>query len=241
MKLTILVPVYNEEKTVVYLLNRLLSVSLPHVKKQIIVIDDGSTDKTLQRIEAFLGSLPKRSITLVRHKINQGKGAAIRTGIKKATGEYCIIQDADLEYDPRYIKHLLSPILLGQAQVVYGSRLNRLPHFKREEKTLQFLLHYAGNRLLSLLTSILYGQWITDMETCYKVIPTEFLKKTSLVAQGFEFEPEITAQLLKANYRIHEVSITTKPRSYKEGKKLQTWKDGKKALQTLVKCRFSNS
>jgi len=238
MKLSILIPVYNEEKTVVDLLNRLISEELPAVTKQIIVIDDGSTDRTFIKLTTFIDSLPKRMITIVRHKTNLGKGAAIKTGIKKAKGEYCIIQDADLEYDPCYIKDLLIPISLGQTQVVFGTRLNRLPHFKKEERSAQFLLHYAGNRLLSLLTCVLYGQWITDMETGYKVIPTSFLKTVEIRSRGFEFEPEITAKLLLAGHKIYEVSIVTKPRGYEDGKKLQTWRDGKKALTTLLKNRF---
>ncbi len=241
MKLSILIPVYNEERTVISVLRTLSSLKISGVTIQLIVIDDGSTDKTHGKLTEFLDTLPKKAVTHLRHAKNQGKGSAIRTGIQKATGDYCIIQDADLEYDPAYIKHLLLPILLGETNVVYGTRLDRLPHFTKEESHPQFLLHYIGNRLLSLLTSMLYGQWITDMETGYKVMPIDFLKKTKLISQGFELEPELTAKLVLAGYTICEVSITTKPRNYSEGKKLQTWKDGKKAVTALVKYRFMDN
>ncbi len=167
-----------------------------------------------------------------------GKGAAVRTGFEKATGDYIIIQDADTEYDPNDIPKLLEPIANKQATVVFGTRLDRLPHFSKEESDHLFLLHYFGNRFLSLITSILYGQWLTDMETCYKVFPKSLVKDMTLHARGFEFEPEITAKLLKKGVRIKEVSITTKPRGYEEGKKLQARKDGPIALWTLFKYRF---
>jgi dolichol-phosphate mannosyltransferase len=229
MKLSIIIPVFNEEKTISEILKRVSEVKISGVEKQIIVVNDGSTDATASRIQ---------NIKFIEHKINQGKGAAVKTGIKNATGDYIVIQDADLEYKPKDIEKLIKPILEGKSKVVYGTRLKRLPSFIKEERTPQFLLHYLGNKFLSLLTSVLYGQWITDMETCYKLFPKKAVEDMSLNARGFEFEPEITAKLLKKGYKILEIPITTKPRGYDEGKKLSTFKDGAIALWSLLKYRF---
>jgi len=177
-------------------------------------------------------------IILIKHDSNQGKGAAIRSGLNHATGDYTIIQDADLEYDPADIASLLTPIIEKKTEVVYGTRLRRLPNFKRDERTIRFFIHYIGNKMLSIITSVFYGQWITDMETGYKLIPTKVMKTLKLNSTGFEMEPEITAKLLKKRYRIYEVSISTNPRGYKEGKKLNTVKDGFRALWALIKYRF---
>lgn len=235
--LSILIPVYNEEKTVAEILQKLQALQLPkNIKKQIIVIDDASSDNTANIIKKNI----KDSMILLQHTKNQGKGAAIRTGLVKATGEYIIIQDADLEYDPSYIPTLLEPIITAKTSVVYGTRLDRLPHLQKEERRSQFLLHYIGNRFLSLFTSILYGQWLTDMETGYKIFPREGAKKFNLQARGFELEPEITAKLLKQGYKILEVPITTNPRTLQEGKKLNTVRDGIKAVIALIKYRFSD-
>jgi dolichol-phosphate mannosyltransferase len=234
MKLSIIIPVYNEEKTVVQVLKKVAHVTLKGVVKEVIVVDDGSSDKTLAKIK----SLKLRTIKLISHKKNQGKGAAVRTGINKATGEYIIIQDADLEYNPEDIKNLLVPIQKGTAKVVYGTRLKRLPNFSRDERTVQFFSHYLGNKFLSFVTSILYFHWITDMECCYKLFPKKALNGTVLRARGFEFEPEITSKLLKKGYKMAEVPISTNPRGYSQGKKLNGLKDGPKALWTLLKYRF---
>jgi dolichol-phosphate mannosyltransferase len=234
MKLSIIIPVYNEEKTVAQILKKVTEVSFKGVTKEIIVVDDGSSDKTLSKVK----SLKLRSIKLLEHKKNQGKGAAVRTGIKKATGDYIVIQDADLEYDPEDIRNLLRPIQEGKAKVVYGTRLRRLPDFSRDERTLQFFIQYLGNKFLSLVTSILYFHWITDMECCYKLFPRKALSGTVLHAKGFEFEPEITAKLLKKGFKIVEVSISTNPRGYAEGKKLNAVRDGTKAIWNLLKYRF---
>jgi dolichol-phosphate mannosyltransferase len=231
MKLSIIIPVYNEEKTIQELVNKVIAVNIPNVTKEIIVVDDGSSDGSVSKI-------PKKSVNFFQHDKNQGKGTAIKTGIGKATGEYILIQDADLEYDPEQIKLLTKPIMDKVAKVVYGTRLDRRPHFGQEERNFRFLLHYVGNRFLSLITSVLYGSWLTDMETCYKMFPSSFGKKVKLNSRRFDFEPEITAKLLKSGYKILEVPIVTKPRDYNEGKKLRTFHDGGIALWTLFKYRF---
>jgi len=236
MKLSIIIPVFNEEKTASEVLNRVNKIEIPNVEKQIIVVNDGSTDATATAVK----KINLKNLIYIEHKTNLGKGAAIRSGIKNATGSYIIIQDADLEYNPKDIEKLVKPVLDGKSKIVYGTRLKRLPNFSREEKTFQFLSHYLGNKFLSLLTSVLYGQWITDMETCYKLFPREAVENIKLNARGFEFEPEITAKLLKKGYRILEIPITTVPRGYDQGKKLNTLKDGVKALWNLVKYRFVN-
>ena len=236
IKLSIIIPVFNEEETIAEILDKISAVKIRNVSKEIIVVDDGSTDLTVRNLKSQISNL--KNIKFIRHKINQGKGAAVRTGIKNATGDYIIIQDADLEYDPNDIEKLLKPILKGEAQVVYGTRLNRMPNFSKEERTARFLLHYLGNRFLSLIASILYGQWITDMETCYKVFPKTAVENTNLKSKRFDFEPEITVKLLKKGYKILEIPITTVPRGYNEGKKLNTFKDGTIALFTLLKFRF---
>ena len=234
MKLTIIIPVFNEEKTIDEILRRVDMVEIAKVEKEIIVVDDGSTDSTVLKIE----KINLKNVNLIIHQKNLGKGAAVRTGIEHATGDYIIIQDADLEYNPKDIPKLMKQILSGRTKVVYGTRLNRLPNLKRDERTFQFLIHYFGNRFLSLLTSILCGQWITDMETGYKLFPKSALKNISLRSKSFNFEPEITTKLLKNGYKILEVPISTNPRGYDEGKKLHTLSDGAIALWTLFKYRL---
>jgi len=238
MKLSIIIPVYNEEKTVALLLSKVSKVKFNDVEKEVIVIDDGSTDTSVSIISNFQSQTS--NFNFIKHKKNLGKGAAVRTGIKNATGDYIVIQDADLEYDPKEIEKLLEPIKSGRAKVVYGTRLDRLPNFSRDERNLLFLAHYLGNRFLSLATSILYSQWLTDMETCYKLFPRKAVKSFKLLSRGFEFEPEITAKLLKKGYKIFEIPITTSPRGYKQGKKISAFRDGPKALWTLVKHRFTD-
>lgn len=240
MKLSIIIPVFNEEKTIIPVLQEIVALELPRTIKEIILVDDGSTDKTAQKIKTYIKKVKNTNITFFQHSKNQGKGAAVKTGITHSTGDYIIIQDADLEYNPSDIRVLLEHLQKNSSAAVYGTRLKRLPHFSKEERTVRFLTHYVGNKFLSLVTSVLFGQWITDMETCYKLFPTQIAKKLSLKAKGFEFEPEITAKLLKSGVRIEEVPIVTKPRGYNEGKKLDTFKDGRKALMTLLKYRFSN-
>ena len=236
-KLSIIIPVFNEEKTIAEMFKRVVEVNILDIEKQIIIVDDGSTDKT----DKILSGLPKESnVKIINHLKNQGKGAAVRTGIKNALGDYIVIQDADLEYNPKDIEKLVRPVLEGKSKVVYGTRLKRLPSFSKEERTPQFMLHYIGNKFLSLLTSILYGQWLTDMETCYKLFPKKAIEGVNLRSRRFDFEPEITAKILKDGYRILEVPITTNPRGYDQGKKLNAVKDGTIALWTLIKYRFVN-
>ncbi len=238
MKLSIIIPVFNEEKSIVSILKQVQEVRIPNVTKEIIIVDDGSRDNTANIIKDYVYRKHQNEINLFTHTVNKGKGAAIITGIKEAKGDYIIIQDADMEYDPSYIKKLVDPILNKKAQVVYGTRLNRLPHFKNEEKEPLFILHYLGNRFLSFITSMLYGQWITDMETCYKLFPKDVVDSLHLSAKGFDFEPEITAKLLKKGYKIIEIPIVTKPRGYQEGKKLNALHEGPRALWVLCKYRF---
>lgn len=233
MKLSILIPVYNEEKTIDEVLKRVDSENIPGVEKEIIVINDGSTDSTSEKLKKI-----RAGIKVINQPKNMGKGAAVVAGIHAASGEYVIIQDADLEYEPRFIKDLTNKIISGEATVVYGTRLKRMPNLKGEEKTIQFLLHYFGNRFLSLCISIVYGQWITDMETGYKLFPRNALSKVKINAKGFELEPEITAKLLKYGYKITEVPIKVIPRGYEEGKKINTFRDGTKAIWYIIKYRF---
>jgi glycosyltransferase involved in cell wall biosynthesis len=233
MKLSIIVPVFNEEKTILQILEKLGSAGIP-VQYEIIVVDDGSTDGTRAKLQRI------RNAKVILHAKNKGKGVAVKTGIKHAKGDYILIQDADLEYNPKQIKDLLRPVQEKLAEVAYGTRLDRMPHLGKEEKKHLFILHYFGNRFLSLVTSILYGQWITDMETCYKLFPKKAVEKMKINARGFEFEPEITSKLLKGGYKIKEVSITANPRGYDEGKKLNTVRDGSKALWYLLKYRFTD-
>ncbi len=232
MKISIIMPVYNEEATVAEMLRRVSKVKLPW-EREVIVVNDGSTDKSAQEIKKVPG------IIFLSHKKNQGKGAAVRTGIAHAAGDYIVIQDADLEYNPEDINRMIEVVDKNLGVVVYGSRLTEPPVLFGENRT-PILLHYFGNKVLSLVTSVLYGAWITYMETGYKMFPRKALEKIKVNARGFEFEPEITAKLLKNGYKIKEIPIMTKPREFSEGKKLDTWRDGKRAFIALLKYRFTD-
>jgi len=227
VKLSIIIPVYNEEATIRAILDKVRAVDIG-MDKEIIVVDDGSHDRTreiLKQEEA------KGDIRVVYHDRNRGKGAAVRTGIAAAQGDFVIIQDADLEYDPQDYPKLLKPLLDGEADVVYGSR------FLGGAGEAMLSLHRLGNKFLTAITNLLYGSSLSDMETCYKVFRAELIKSIPLHSNRFEIEPEITAKLLKRGYKIREVPIRYKGREFHEGKKI-TWKDGFDALWTLLKYRF---
>ena len=230
MKISVIMPVYNEEKTLLEILNKVKNVN---IDKEVIIVNDGSTDKTKEILEQVEQHEKNPHVKIFHHEKNQGKGAAIRTGIDKASGDIILIQDADLEYDPKDYKKLIEPIANGKASVVYGSRVFSLT--KKDMHT----LHYYGNKMLTFVTNVFYNCKLSDMETCYKVFKKDILKNIKLKSKGFEFEPEITAKILKKGYKIYEVPISFKPRSFKEGKKI-TWIDGLKATYYLVKYRFVN-
>lgn len=236
MKLSIVIPAFNEAKTIDEVLEKIEILTLDGLSKEIIVVDDGSKDETSSIVQGHKG----KNILLLKHKRNQGKGAAVITGIKKATGEIILIQDADLEYNPRDIPRLLKPILDKKAQVVYGARLSvRNPKLVGENRT-PLILHAFGNKLLSLLTSLLYGYSVSDMETGYKVFHRNALRDIKLKSRSFDFEPEITAKILKRKIKIIEIPIETNERGYGEGKKLYALRDGPIALWTLIKYRFTD-
>ena len=226
-KLSIVVPVFNERNTLVEILRRMRAVELPdEIEREIIVVDDGSSDGTRD----VLNQLGDSTVRVVMHERNRGKGAALRTGFAHATGEYVLVQDADLEYDPEDWPRMLNPVLRGKARVVYGSR------FTGERRNM-LLLHWIGNRFLSMTTNVLYNTTLSDMETCYKLIERDLVESMKLHSNRFDIEPEITAKILKRGIRIYEVPISYSGREFDEGKKI-TWRDGFSALWTLVKYRF---
>lgn len=226
-RISILIPVYNEERTILELIRRVRAVELPF-QREIVVVDDGSTDGTREALAQEAEGA--RDLKVIYHAVNRGKGAAVRTALAAATGDVLIIQDADLEYDPRDYPTLLRPIVEGRSQVVYGSR------FLGEHKAMYFW-HAVGNRFLTLATNLLYDTTLTDMETGYKVFTAEVARHLRLRSDRWGFDPEITAQILKRGYRIYEVPIAYNGREYWEGKKI-TWRDGITVLVTLLRCRF---
>ena len=226
MRLSIVVPVYNERATIAAALARVLAVDL---EKQIIVVDDGSTDGTAEWLEQWAGGQPDW-VTMRRHEINQGKGAAVRTGLAKATGDCVIIQDGDLEYDPRDYTRLVPPLVEGRTQVVYGSRF-------LGNNSSMFFAQRTGNVLLTWLTNRLYGSSLTDMETCYKLFTREVLEGLTVTSNRFNLEPELTAKVLRQGLEIVEVPISYAGRPYAEGKKVN-WRDFVSAVWTLVRLRF---
>lgn len=224
-KVTILIPVYNEVATLEEILKKVESADFCGLEKEIILIDDYSTDGTREIYER----LPYK---VLYHDFNQGKGAALRTGFENAAGDIIVIQDADLEYDPVDYAPLVRLILDGKADVCYGSRLSG----GKPSRSFMFT-HLLGNKFLSLLTNILYGSTLTDMETCYKAFKADFIKGIKIKSNRFDFEPEITAKVLKRGARLYELPVSYYGREFSEGKKI-TWKDGIHAIIALIKFRF---
>ena len=228
-KISIIVPVYNEINTLEKVINRLEEVSFCGLEKEIIIIDDYSTDGTRELIKGY-----EDRYKVFYHDYNRGKGAAIRTGFSHVTGDIMVIQDADLEYDPADYEELIKLIIDGKADVVYGSRLSG----GKPSRSFMFT-HLLGNKLLTFMTNLLYNTTLTDMETCYKAFRTDFIRGIEIKSDRFDFEPEITAKVLKRRPRLYELPISYYGREYAEGKKI-TWKDGIHALIALVRFRFSD-
>jgi len=230
-KLSIVIPAYNEARTIHFILDKIKKVSLVNdIAKEVIIVNDCSTDETEFAILNYIEQNKDLSIVYYKHEFNKGKGAALHTGISKATGEYLIIQDADLEYDPAEYNLLLNPVINGFADVVYGSRfMGGNPH------RVLFFWHTIGNKLLTVLSNVFSNLNLTDMETCYKLFKTDLIKSIPLKEQKFGFEPEVTIKISRIpNIRIYEVGISYYGRTYEEGKKIG-WKDGFRALYCIAK------
>lgn len=230
-KLSIVIPAYNEESTIHLILDKIKDVTLiDNIQKEIIIVNDCSKDNTVEAIQNYMNKNKSLSIVLHNHEINKGKGAALRTGISKASGDYIIIQDADLEYDPQEYNILIKPILDGFADVVYGSRfIGGNPH------RILFFWHSIGNKILTFCSNAMTNLNLTDMETCYKLFKREMVQGLTLRENRFGFEPEVTAKISRIPHvRIYEVGISYYGRTYAEGKKI-TWKDGFRAIYCILK------
>jgi glycosyltransferase involved in cell wall biosynthesis len=235
-KLSILIPAYNEERTISKILEKVISIDLIHdIQKEIIIVNDCSTDETVGRVEAFIKEHPSVDIRLFTQEKNQGKGAAINRAIQECSGEYLVIQDADLEYDPEEYNLLLKPVFKDDADAVYGSRfVGANPH------RILFYWHSKGNKFLTGMSNMMTNLNLTDMETCYKLIRSSIAKDITIKEKRFGIEPEITAKLAKRKgIKIYEVGISYYGRTYEEGKKIG-WKDGFRALWCIFKYRFVN-
>ncbi len=228
MKLSVVVPVYNEKNTIEKILDEIKAVE--GLDKEIVVVDDASTDGTTQILKDLETKHP--DIKFFYKEKNRGKGHTLKMGFEHTTGDYVIVQDADLEYDPNDYHKLLRALNEEDAQVIYGSRFSG----SYEDMS---TLHYFGNKVLTLITNIFFGVMLTDMETCYKLMPGDFVRKVNIKSERFDFEPEITAKILKSGLKIKEVPISYRGRTHSEGKKI-TWRDGIHALFTLIKYRFLN-
>lgn len=232
--LSIVIPAYNEGRTIQLILNKVKAVSLrDQIAKEVIIVNDCSKDNTEEAIQAYIAANPQLNIQYYRHEVNQGKGAALHTGIQKATGDFVIVQDADLEYDPNEYNILLQPILDGFADVVYGSRfMGGNPH------RILFFWHSIGNKMLTFLSNMFTNLNLTDMETCYKLFRREIIQGIQLKEKRFGFEPEVTAKVSRIpKIRIYEVGISYYGRTYEEGKKIG-WKDGFRAVWCILKYNF---
>ena len=229
--LSIIIPAYNEEKTIHFILDKIQEVQLVNnIKKEVIIVNDCSTDKTEQSILTYIERNPGLPITYYKHEVNKGKGAALHTGISKATGDYVVIQDADLEYDPEEYNLLLVPVMKGAADVVYGSRfMGGSPH------RILFFWHSIGNKVLTMLSNMFTNLNLTDMETCYKLFRRPIVQGLKLQENRFGFEPEVTAEISRIpNIKIYEVGISYYGRTYAEGKKIG-WKDGFRAVYCIFR------
>jgi len=226
--LSIVIPVYNEHETLLTLLSRVLETEIP-LKKELVLVDDYSTDGTRELYPTLAEKFPGTDIKVFMHEQNQGKGAAVRFGFSKITGDVAVIQDADLEYDPNDYPKLLKPILDGRADVVYGSRF-----VGGDEHRVLYYWHYLGNRFLTSVSNCFTNLNLTDMETCYKCMKAEVVASLNLKSDRFGIEPEMTQKIARGNWRVYEVGISYSGRSYEEGKKI-TWKDGVRALYSIVK------
>ncbi|MFN8278336.1 MAG: glycosyltransferase family 2 protein [Chitinophagales bacterium] len=231
MKLSVVIPAYNEGRTIHLILNKVNAVQLiGGVEKEIIIVNDCSKDDTEEAILRYQREHPEMNIQYRKHEVNQGKGAALHTGIREATGDFIVIQDADLEYDPQEFNILLKPVLDGFADVVYGSRfMGGKPH------RILFFWHTIGNKMLTFASNMFTNLNLTDMETCYKLFRSEFIKQLELKEKRFGFEPEVTAKVARIpNVRIYEVGISYYGRTYEEGKKIG-WRDGFRAIYCILK------
>lgn len=244
MLLSVIVPVFNEEELACQLLTKLAAIHPGEgVEMEVVIVDDGSTDRTADRIAAYLESRSDR-MRLIRHPFNRGKGAAVRTGIQNSTGEIVIIQDADLEYDPEDISHVIAPVLSGSSRVVYGSRILREKELGRSgicglitgKHPHSYVLAYLGGVAITKFVNLLTGARLTDEPTCYKCFHRSSIEGVSIESDDFAWEPEITMKLLVSGIRIHEVPINYHPRKREEGKKIN-WRDGLKALLTVWRYR----